>query len=61
MAHEGLRIAILYDTWDDGAEEPTLDVVVEEPAPRRRRRKGRKIKKVRRPKLDREEIFEALG
>ncbi|MFI5281312.1 MAG: D-alanine--D-alanine ligase, partial [Gemmatimonadales bacterium] len=61
MAYEGLKVAILYDTWDDGAEEPTVDVVVEEPAPRRRRRKGRKIKKVRRPKLDREEIFEALG
>ncbi|MFI5206434.1 MAG: ATP-grasp domain-containing protein [Gemmatimonadales bacterium] len=61
MAYEGLKVAILYDTWDDGAEEPTADVLVQEPAPRRRRRKGRKTRKVRRPKLDREEIFEALG
>jgi D-alanine-D-alanine ligase len=59
VAKEGLKIAILYDTWDDGAEEPTTDVPVAEPAPRRRR-KGRKTRKVRRPKLDREEVFEAL-
>ena len=60
MAKEGLKIAILYDTWDDGAEEPTADVPVEEPPPRRRR-KGRRIRRARRPLLDREEIFEALG
>jgi D-alanine-D-alanine ligase len=60
VAHEGLKIALLYDTWDDGALEPSLDVAVEEP-PRRRRRKGRRRRRVRRPKLDREEIFEALG
>ena len=59
MKHEGLKIAILYDTWDDGAEEPTTDVVVEE-SPRKKRRKGRRSTKARRPKLDREEIFEAL-
>jgi D-alanine-D-alanine ligase len=59
VKHEGLKIAILYDTWDDGAEEPTTDVVVEE-SPRKKRRKGRRSSKVRRPKLDREEIFEAL-
>jgi len=58
VKHEGLKIAILYDTWDDGAEEPTVDVAVEEP-PRKRRRKGRRIK-AKRPKLDREEVFEAL-
>ena len=58
MKHEGLKIAILYDTWDDGAEEPTADVAVAE-APRKRRRKGRRIK-AKRPKLDREEVFEAL-
>ncbi len=56
--HEGLRIAILYDTWDDGAEEPGVDVVEEERP--KRRRKGRTTRKVRRPKLDREEILEAL-
>ena len=56
-----LKVAILYDTWDDGAEEPTTEVLVEEPAPRRRRRKGARSRRVRRPKLDREEVFEALG
>jgi D-alanine-D-alanine ligase len=59
MSHPsgGLKIAILYDTWDDGAEEPTA--IVEE-APRRRT--GRKTtKRTRRPKLDREEIFDALA
>ena len=60
MAKDALKVAILYDSWDDGAEEPTADVAVEEPAPRRRRRKGRKTRRVRRPKLDREEIFDAL-
>ena len=54
-----MKIGILYDTWDDGAEEPTNDVPVEEEPPRRRR-KGRKSTKIKRPKLDREEIFEAL-
>jgi len=57
MSQTGLKIAILYDTWDDGAEEPTAQV---EDAPRRRtRRKNRK--RTRRPKLDREEIFDALA
>ena len=59
MKHEALKIAILYDTWDDGAAEPTADVPAPEEKPKRRR-KGRKTRKVRRPKLDREEIFEAL-
>jgi D-alanine-D-alanine ligase len=59
VAKDGLKVAILYDSWDDGAEEPTADVP-DEPPPRRRR-KGRKTRKVRRPLLDREEIFEALG
>jgi len=58
VRHEGLKIAILFDTWDDGAEEPTTEVV-EQVRPKRRR-KGRKRRRVRRPKLDREEIFEAL-
>jgi D-alanine-D-alanine ligase len=59
VKHEALKVAILYDTWDDGAEEPTAAVPVEAEKPKRRR-KGRKTRKVRRPKLDREEILEAL-
>ena len=58
MSRTGLEIAILYDTWDDGAEEPTA-MVAEAPRPGRARRRSRK--RVRRPKLDREEIFEALA
>jgi D-alanine-D-alanine ligase len=57
MSPTGLKIAILYDTWDDGAEEPTAQV---EEVPRPRRAKKRKTKRTRRPKLDREEIFDAL-
>jgi len=56
VSRAGLRIAILYDTWDDGVEEPTAP---EAPPPRRA--KKRKPGRARRPKLDREEIFEALG
>jgi len=56
---DSLKIGVLYDTWDDGAEEPTVDVPVEEP-PRRRRKGSRKSTKVKRPMLDREEVFEAL-
>jgi D-alanine-D-alanine ligase len=55
----GLKIAILYDQWDDGAEEPTAPE--ETPPPRRRRGTKRRTRKARRPKLDREEIHEALG
>ena len=58
MSPTGLKIAILYDTWDDGAEEPTAQV---EEAPRPRRARKKKTKRTRRPKLDREEIFDALG
>jgi len=56
MSREGLKIAILYDTWDDGVEEPTAPV--QAPPPRARKRRTRRA---RRPKLDREEIFEALA
>lgn len=56
MTAANQKIAILYDQWDDGAEEPTAEA-----APRPRRRKGRKRRKARRPMLDREEIHEALG
>jgi D-alanine-D-alanine ligase len=59
VTHEGLKVAILYDTWDDGAEEPTSETPPEE-KPKRRRKGRRKTRKVRRPLLDREEIFEAL-
>ena len=47
------KIAILYDTWEDEPE------VAEPPAEKPRRKKPRKRKK--KPKPDREEIFEALG
>src|SRR5499425_130653 len=49
MGDTKLRIAILYDLWEDGAEPAP-----EPPKPR----KGKKKKKVE--KEDREEIFEAL-
>jgi D-alanine-D-alanine ligase len=60
MSQSGLKIAILYDTWEDDAEEPTAQPE-EAPAPRRAKRKPKASKRARRPKLDREEIFDALG
>ncbi len=48
MTRTGLKVAILYDTWEDTAEEPGPP-----PDPARKPRR-------RRPKLDREEIFDAL-
>jgi D-alanine-D-alanine ligase len=53
MKGAGLKIAILYDTWDDGVEEPTAPEI---PPPA-----GARRSKAPPPKLDREEIFEALG
>ena len=60
MSPAKLKIAVLYDVWEDTAEEPGPPPPEEEkPAPRARRAKPRK--KAKRRKLDREEIFEALG
>jgi D-alanine-D-alanine ligase len=58
VSRAGLKIAILYDTWEDEAEEPAAPA---EEAPARRARKKKASKRARRPKLDREEIFDALG
>jgi D-alanine-D-alanine ligase len=60
MSQVGLKIAILYDTWEDGAEEPAA-APEEAPPPRRATKKRKPTKRARRPKLDREEIFDALG
>ncbi len=63
MTAEGLKVAIFYDTWDDGAEEPTAPQESPPEPPRRKRTakgKRRRTKKSR-PKLDREEIFDALA
>ena len=51
MNTEKLKIAVLYDTWEEAGAE-------EEPRPSPRKRKGRK--KVSKEKHDRDEIFEAL-
>src|SRR3954466_3875002 len=56
MDPKKLKVAILYDIWEDDAPEPEP-----EPEPEKKRKvlkKGRKKKKVE--KHDREEIFEAL-
>jgi len=60
MSQTGLKIAILYDTWEDDGEEPTAPAE-EAPPPRRTKRKKKTSRRARRPKLDREEIFDALG
>jgi D-alanine-D-alanine ligase len=59
MSQTGLKIAILYDTWED--EEAVAPPAEEAPPPRRAKRKKKSSKRARRPKLDREEIFDALG
>jgi D-alanine-D-alanine ligase len=51
-----LKVAILYDVWED--DVPSTEPEEEKPSPRKR--KTRAIKK-RVEKEDREEIFEALG
>jgi D-alanine-D-alanine ligase len=50
-----LKIALLYDLWN---EDPVAAAAKEEAAPAPKTR--RKIKKVKKEKTDREEIFEAL-
>jgi D-alanine-D-alanine ligase len=59
MSQTGLKIPILYDVWEetDGEAAPP----VEEAPPPRRTKKKPTPKRARRPKLDREEIFDALA
>jgi len=59
MSQTGLKIPILYDVWEetDGEAAPP----VEEAPPPRRAKKKPAPKRARRPKLDREEIFDALA
>src|SRR5512144_2333323 len=59
MSPSGLKIAILYDVWEDAAG-PAPPPAEEAPKPRRARKRPA-AKRVRRPKLDREEIFDALA
>lgn len=47
-----LKIAVLYDCWDEAADPPPE----EKPAPRGRKKRKKKVKE----KHDREEIFESL-
>lgn len=59
MSPSHLSIAILYDVWEDD-EAPVTPPPEEAPKPRRAR-KASTPKRVHRPKLDREEIFDALA
>jgi D-alanine-D-alanine ligase len=53
------RVAILYDVWEDTAEEPGPPPPPETSRPKSKPG-ARSRRKVKRPKLDREEIFDAL-
>lgn len=53
MSAKKLKVAVLYDVWEEG-EEPAPEPPPEKPARGKRRKKKRE-------KADREEIFEALG
>jgi D-alanine-D-alanine ligase len=58
MSPSRLRIAVLYDTWEEGGIAPALPPVEEEKPKRKGGKRARR--RLVRPKLDREEIFEAL-
>src|SRR3569832_1419281 len=49
-----LKIAVLYDTWEEEPPEPEVD------ASKNGHGRGKKKKAKKKPKEDREEIFEAL-
>jgi len=53
-----MKIVVLYDVWDEG--QPEERPPAEEPIPRARKRRQKPRKRIKRPKLDREEIFDAL-
>ncbi len=59
MSATALKIAILYDVWEEDEERPAPPAE-EAPKPRRARKRP-PSPKARRPKLDREEIFDALA
>jgi D-alanine-D-alanine ligase len=53
MNDSKMKVAVLYDAWEDEAAEPEPEPKAEKPR--------RKPKKKKKEKHDREEIFEALG
>jgi D-alanine-D-alanine ligase len=55
-----MKIAVLYDVWEEGGGPPEEKPPEEEPVPRARKRRQKPRKRIKRPKLDREEIFDAL-
>src|SRR5689334_23885766 len=55
MTSSKLKIAVLYDVWEEEAPAPEP-----EPEPVRRKTKKKTHRKKKREKHDREEIFEAL-
>ena len=67
MTNKPLKIAILYDTWEDSAPEPGAEpeVAAEETngdkeKKKRKKKPASKKKRKKKNKFDREEIFEAL-
>src|SRR4051812_36851622 len=56
MTSSKLKIAVLYDTWEEQAPEPEP----EPEKPVRRKTKKKPTRKKKKEKHDREEIFEAL-
>ncbi len=60
MSPAKLKVAVLYDVWEDTAEEPGPPPA-EEPRPAARTRRAKPRKKAKKRKLDREEILEALA
>lgn len=55
-----MKITVLYDVWEEGGAPPEEKPAEEATVPRARKRKQKPKKRIRRPKLDREEIFDAL-
>src|SRR5713101_3179967 len=58
MISAKLKIALLYDVWNEDPDAAAAKEKEDEPPARKTRRK--KVKKVKKEKTDREEIFDAL-
>jgi D-alanine-D-alanine ligase len=61
MSNKPLKIAILYDTWEDAALEPGAEPeAAPEEKPKKKKPASSKKKRKKKNKFDREEIFDAL-
>jgi D-alanine-D-alanine ligase len=61
MSGPKLKVAVVYDTWEDTAEAPALPPAEEKKEKKEKKAgRGKRTRRAHRPKLDREEISDAL-